>query len=145
MLPFARAEDQPSRLTLALALILTLPLNLTLIPTLTLTRTLTLPPTLPKVEDVLIGPVSEVFRRNGIAAQSSDGASCFSNPSPSPSPNPSALALALAPALTPASTLSLARRQLLLSRARRPRGRRQAHPRPTGQQPRRGLSVDALL
>ena len=38
---------------------------------------------------MLIGPVSEVFRRNGIAAQSSDGASCFSNPSPSPSPSPS--------------------------------------------------------
>ena len=54
----------------------------------------TLPPTLPKVEDVLIGPVSEVFRRNGIAAQSSDGAGCFSNPSPSPSPKPSSLALA---------------------------------------------------
>ena len=71
-----------------------------------------------QVEDVLIGPVSEVFRRNGIAAQSSDGASCFSNPSPSPSPNPSALALALAPALTLASTLSLTRRQLFLSRAR---------------------------
>ena len=111
-------EDQSSHLTLALALTLTLPLNLTLIPSRTLTRTPSLPPTLPKVEDVLIGPVSEVFRRNGIAAQSSDGASCFSNPSPSPSPNPSALALALAPALTLASTLSLTRRQLFLSRAR---------------------------
>jgi len=30
------------------------------------------------VEDVLIGPASEVFRRNGVAAQSSDGANCFS-------------------------------------------------------------------
>ena len=49
-------------------------LTLTRTPTRTLTPTLTLPPTLPKVEDVLIGPVSEVFRRNGIAAQSSDGA-----------------------------------------------------------------------
>jgi hypothetical protein len=121
--PFARVQDQPSHLTLALALTLTLPLNLTLTPTLTqtLTRTLPLPPTLPKVEDVLIGPVSEVFRRNGIAAQSSDGASCFSNLNSfsnlSPSPNPSALALARALSLTLASTLSLTRRQLLLSRA----------------------------
>ena len=37
------------------------------------------------------------------------------------------------------------RHQLLLSRARRRRGRRQADPRPTGPQPRRGLRVDALL
>ena len=40
------------------------------------------------VEDVLIGPASEVFRRNGVAAQSSDGANCFSNPNPNPTPDP---------------------------------------------------------
>ena len=33
---------------------------------------------LTQVEDVLLGPASEVFRRNGLSAASSDGANCFS-------------------------------------------------------------------
>ena len=30
------------------------------------------------IETVLLGPASEVFRRNGVRAESSDGAACFS-------------------------------------------------------------------